>query len=447
VAREGKACAGLAGRDAAYVEEAADFGCVVGGGGEVTDGSKPIQRILNAKPINSNLLIMLHTKTPREQNGRDSFGRYRAQARSAAIAALSILQGKEIDRVYCDLHDDFVVRINEGTSALKYVFYQVKTNGKQNHNWTLNEVLGIKTKKELSNQNPTEIKDSFIGKLLLHTIIFDSHCNGVIFQTNIHCDDNIAELLQDIEGELFSNKYSQLLIDKFNDLYKDHISGILDAAEIKKRLAKLRFETDVQYLKNGEENFEPIARNKVYAFSEIDLGHAETKEILLKLLALVEKKSSGVISQLTQETIEEQAGISIDDLLSILSISKDAYQILLAGGDLSAIRSASIIQRTLLASGAGMEQVSYCSKCKTDWDLWVRKNRHTLSPLDFNTIANKVISLVQAAQQNGNVIGLSNLRVPIKQSVENLKQENLLYDLTEDLILGGIFSELVKGKA
>lgn len=33
--REGKACAGLVGRDTAYAEEAADFGCLVGGGGEV----------------------------------------------------------------------------------------------------------------------------------------------------------------------------------------------------------------------------------------------------------------------------------------------------------------------------------------------------------------------------------------------------------------------------
>ena len=49
---------------------------------------------------------MLETKPAREQNGRDSFSRYRAQARSAAMAALSILEGGNIDRVYCDLHDE-----------------------------------------------------------------------------------------------------------------------------------------------------------------------------------------------------------------------------------------------------------------------------------------------------------------------------------------------------
>lgn len=391
---------------------------------------------------------MLHTKTPREQNGRDSFGRYRAQARAAAIAVLSILQGREIDRVYCDLHDDFVVRKNEGPDAISYIFYQVKTHGKQNHNWTLGQVFGIKTQnKNQGNQNADEIKESFVGKLLLHTVIFDSYCNKVIFQTNIHNDDNIAELLKDIESGDYTNKYTNVLIDKFNDMFPDVILGKLSPDKIKERLAKLSFETDVQYLKDGEENFEPVARSKIYAFSEIDLEHAETKEILLKLLELVERKSSGVISKLTKESIETQAGISIDDLLSILSISKDAYQTLMAGGDLSAIKNASIIQRTLLASGAGMEQVSYCSKCKTDWDLWVRNNRHILSNLDFNTIVNEVSSLLLAAQKNGNAISLSNLRTPIKQLVVVLDQQNLLYDLTEDLLLGGVFSELVKGKA
>lgn len=40
--REGKACAGLARRDAAYAEEAVDFGCVVGGGGEVMEINKTL---------------------------------------------------------------------------------------------------------------------------------------------------------------------------------------------------------------------------------------------------------------------------------------------------------------------------------------------------------------------------------------------------------------------
>lgn len=391
---------------------------------------------------------MIDTKKPREQNGRDSFGRYRAQARSAAIAALSILKGQEIDRVYCDLHDDFVVRKNGEHGDISYIFYQVKTHGKQNHNWTLNEVFGLKTTiKDQSKQSADSIKISFVGKLLLHTVIFDEHCNQVVFQTNIHNDDNVLELLNDIESGSYENKYSKVLIDSFNSLFSDQIPNELTPDEIKNRLAKLKFETDVEYLKDGKDNFEPVARERIYTFSEVDLGHDETKEILMKLLELVEKKSSGIITKLTKESIEQQAGIAIDDLLSILSISRDAYAILIKGGDMKAIRSASIIQRTLLASGAGLDHVEYCSKCKTEWDMWLRKNRHVLPPLDLNTITSKVLLLLLNAKQLGNAVSLINLRLPIKQLLDDLRNENLLHDLTDDLILGGIFSELVRRKA
>lgn len=391
---------------------------------------------------------MIDTKKPREQNGRDSFGRYRAQARSAAIATLSILEGQEIDRVYCDFHDDFVVRKNDGNGDVSYIFYQVKTNGKQNHNWTLNDVFGLKTStKGQSKQSADSIKISFVGKLLLHTVVFGRHCNQVIFQTNIHNDDNVLELLNDIESGKYENKYSKVLLDSFNSLFSDQIPNELTPDEIKNRLSKLRFETDVQYLKDGEENFEPVARERIYTFSEVELGHDEAKGILMKLLELVEKKSSGVITKLTKETIEQQAGIAIDDLLSILSISRDAYTILIKGGDMKAIRSASIIQRTLLAAGAGLDQVEYCSKCKTEWDIWLRKNRHVLPPLDLNTITSKVLLLLLNATQSGNAVSLGNIRLPIKQLLDDLRNENLLHDLTDDLIVGGVFSELVRGKS
>lgn len=134
---------------------------------------------------------MLHTRKPREQDGRDSFSRYRAQVRSAAIASLAILEGQNIDRIYCDLHDDFVVRRKE-ENGFSYTFYQVKTKGKQNHNWSINEIFGLNTRlRNQDKQSPEKIKNSFAGKLLLHTIVFNSYCDSVVFQTNIHNSDEV----------------------------------------------------------------------------------------------------------------------------------------------------------------------------------------------------------------------------------------------------------------
>lgn len=390
---------------------------------------------------------MLEKKKPREQSGRHSFSAYRAQVRSAAMASLSILENNGIDKVYCDLHDDFVIR-KKDDDGYSYVFYQVKTNGKQNYNWTVSELFGLNTKiKVQKKQSTKKIKDSFVGKLLLHTVVFDNYCNSVVFQTNINNGDDVDSIIKDIESGTFQNKFSEVLINRFNQCFPDEIASEFTEDQIKERLSKLKFETDVQHLKKGDDNFEPLARNAIYKYSEVDLGYTETREILMKLLDLVEDKSDGVISKLTKETIEKYAGISIDDLLSILSISKDAYSNLLEGGDSKAIKSASIIQRTLTSAGASLTEVEYISRCKTNWDLWLRKNRHIIIEFDLQSINSKVRKLLNDSIRNDGTLHLATLRTPIKNLMGELESEGLIYDLSLELILGGIFAELVKGKS
>lgn len=389
---------------------------------------------------------MLDTKKAREQNGRDSFSRYRAQVRSAAVASLSILEGANVDRVYCDLHDDFVIR-QKDKNGFTYIFYQVKTKGKQNHNWTINEVFGLNTRlKDQTKQSSDSIKDSFIGKLLLHTIVFDDHCNSVIFQTNVNNSDEVDELLTDIESGTFANKFSKVILERFTECFGD--DGIKYSPEqAKSKLSKLSFESDVSFLKDGDNYFELIVKEKIYEFSEIDLERAEFREILLRLLDLVERKSSGVIKTWNAASIESCAGISIDDLLTILSISKDAYYSLVKGGDRTAIKSASMIQRALKAGGADTSIVMYCSKCKTDWDLWFRNARHVIQELDLLTISEHVGATLKSTVDLQGFLALKNLRMPIKNLLEELEVQGIRFDLTEDLLLGGIFAAFVRGKS
>ncbi|EHK2889915.1 hypothetical protein J7G16_004852, partial [Vibrio parahaemolyticus] len=141
-------------------------------------------------------------------------------------------------------------------------------------------------------------------------------------------------------------------------------------------------------------NYEAIVRQAIYDYSEVDLSYTDNQEIIKKLLELVTKKSSGKIENWTLDSIEEQSGISIDDLLSILSISRDAYLCLKGGGDSSAIKNISIIQRFLKDAGADDSIVEYCSKCKLDWDLWRRNNRHNIFELDLNYVTKKVSELL-----------------------------------------------------
>lgn len=389
---------------------------------------------------------MLDTKKAREQNGRDSFSRYRAQVRSAAVASLSILEGGEVDRVYCDLHDDFVIR-KKDENGFSYIFYQVKTKGKQNHNWTINEIFGLNSKlKDQSKQNSEAIKESFAGKLLLHTIVFDEYCNSVIFQTNANNSDEVEKLLSDIDSGVFANKFTKVILERFNECFGEN-HNTYSTEQIKLKLSKLSFESDVSFLKENNNYFELIVKEKIFEFSEIELERAEFREILLRLLDLVERKSSGVIKTWNADSIESCAGISIDDLLSILSISRDAYYSLLEGGDSSAIKSASMIQRALKASGADMSMVMYCSKCKTDWDLWFRNARHVIQELDLLSISERVSAILSRTVGMQGFLVITKLRLPIKELLAELESQNLRFDLTEDLLLGGIFSALVKGRS
>ncbi len=75
-------------------------------------------------------MVKLHEVDPREQDGRDTLSRYKAQTRAASLASLEILENNTVDRVFCDWHDDFVVRkVIDGKTH--YHFFQVKTKKRQ----------------------------------------------------------------------------------------------------------------------------------------------------------------------------------------------------------------------------------------------------------------------------------------------------------------------------
>ncbi len=88
----------------------------------------------------------LHEVKPREQAGRDTLERYNAQIRAASIACLSILEGKDVKRVYCEFHDDYVIEKNIAND-IHYTFVQVKTKEKLREIWKLRDVFGILKRK------------------------------------------------------------------------------------------------------------------------------------------------------------------------------------------------------------------------------------------------------------------------------------------------------------
>ena len=68
--------------------------------------------------------------------------------------------------------------------------------------------------------------------------------------------------------------------------------------------------------------------------------------------------------------------------------------------------------------------------------------------LDLNYVTKKVSELLNDnLESNGGLININDLRVPIKNLISHLDDEDSLMGLDNNLIVGAIFSEIVKRKS
>lgn len=382
----------------------------------------------------------VHQFKPRETSGRDTIARYQAQFRAAAYECLSILSGNSIDRVYCDYHDDFVTR-SQATGEPIYHFYQVKTKSKRNHQWGMMDVFGLYKKKDTK---PEKIAGSFAGKLLLHTVRFTNCCGNVVLLTNVHFNDDVENIAESLKSADFTTKDVKELIANFNEaLVEDEP---LDDQHIQELLSKLRLVPGVTYIAPHDHNFHALARAAIYKYSEIDLNPTECEEIIHDLVSLVQAKSfSKLISEMSEDKLDDSVGIGIADLLEILSISKGAYDRLLQGGDPKAVKNASIIQRKLSDADATSEMIEFCSDAKVRWDIWYREKRHFLPEYDLNFLMQRLSSVNNMLARDE--ISLQDVDKQIKKLMTDLEGKSVSGSLSKELLLGGVLAALVRGES
>ncbi|EMO5475031.1 DUF4297 domain-containing protein [Pseudomonas aeruginosa] len=101
-----------------------------------------------------------HEVSPRELNGRDTIHRFKAQFKAASLECLALLEDGTIERIFCDYHEDYVVKLVDGGNT-HYRFVQVKTKTKQNHLYNILEIFGIKKKPKSASH---DLLNSFAGK-------------------------------------------------------------------------------------------------------------------------------------------------------------------------------------------------------------------------------------------------------------------------------------------
>lgn len=383
----------------------------------------------------------LHEVAPRENVGRDTIARYQSQFRAAANECLTLLEDGVLDRVYCDYQDDYVSRLNLDGQHI-YNFYQVKTKSKLNHQWSVNDIVGMH--KRAKTADSEKIASSFVGKLLIHTVKFNNSCGKVVFQTNIHFGDDVEALMEAVSSDNDENNHYKLLLDNFNDAFSS--AEPIEDKTIVESLQKLNLESNIAYLTPHDVTFSAIARDAIYKYSEIDLQHSESEEIINNLVSLVERKSfTKLVADIDETDLDEIAGIGLSDMLDILSISKGAYELLKEGGDSKAIKNASIIHRLMSQAGATDEMIEYVSTCKVKWDIWYRDKRHTMLEFDLNFLQGSIGEIASKWAMRKEPMNA------LQQIINDLHDEIVINDISKtldrDLLLGAVFSAVVRNEA
>lgn len=382
---------------------------------------------------------IIHNKIPRENDGRRTIARFRMQFQAAAYAALEILSGKEVDRVYCDYHDDFVVRRTIG-GAVEYHFFQVKTKGKLNQQWTVGEVFAIQKKGALDTEEKLEaIRNSIAGKLFVHTVEFREQCREVTVLSNVHFDEGVHEVISDLSSGFSSKKYISQFIEKLSEIISP--VKLMSAEEVDAARKKMTLHGNVSYIGETLEEFSIAARNAIWKYSEIDLHKHEVDEIAGCLVTLIMNKSCAPISTLSKAGIDLASSVGLDDLLEVLSISTQVYQNLVAGGDSSAIKAASILQRKLKEAGASEQMIENASQAKVSWDVWVRSARHTFPEFTFNVLLEEIDKKCKTWLLSGGDLA------DLEQFIENILGSSTgkkFSTLDVDLLFGAFCASIVR---
>ena len=375
---------------------------------------------------------------PTEDVGRDTISRFDMQFQAAAYAALEILEGNGIDCVYCDYHDDFVVR-RQHSGITSYHFFQVKTKKKLNDQWTLAEIFAYKKRGQKSDATSlAKIRTSFAGKLLIHGIVFDTTCAEVTLLSNVYFNDEVIATVDELRGKTPNCNAAKFLADNFSAIFT--LSSTIETSKVADLLSKLSLRPAVNYIGLDSEVFANATRAAIFKYSEIDLDFYETKELANGLVDLVYRKSKTPLTGVGPGEIASHVGVGLDDLLEVLSISRSAYDALLNGVEGKALKAASVIQRWLKNAGATDAMVEFASQQKVNWDIWHRTARHIYAAFDLALLLDRLDKLFDRWTKSGSDFqSLHALLVEFSSDPFALK-----FDLTRDLIFGAVCAIAVR---
>lgn len=382
---------------------------------------------------------------PRERAGAQTGRKYEYQYERTARAALDLLTDTARHVcVYCDWHDDFV--IETGDPPTRYLFHQVKGRTSSQGPWTFSELFGVSMKKaKAPSKKPATVSEkAVVPRMLLHYANFGDNCAGLAFVTNAGLDPALSEFLETTARSTDVDALPPEARIAFDHVARAYAATnpplAVSATALFAWIRGLRVHTDEGHIESADAALLEIA-DVVFNYSEIELGQRQAKQIAREIVSQVRGKVSHrtTIVPTSDDQLRRDKGIVVNELLSVLSLSAQAYEALKAGAGSDTVKTLSRLQRFCEKHGMQKFIVSI-SQFKASWDVWRTIERHNVSGADFLLLENRANEVLK---------GTLTLERVVAEAKDIAKQFGGVgvTALTPDDVMGLIFSMAAQSEA
>jgi hypothetical protein len=331
---------------------------------------------------------------PRERAGAQTGRKFEYQYERTARATLDLLSDStQHVCVYCDWHDDYVVET--GNPPTRYLFHQVKGRKSSQGAWTFGDFFGVRLKKSKTpaKKAPEVSNEAIVPRMLKHYENFGNNCGGIAFVTNAGLHPDLSGFLEAIGQSPDVASLPPAARIAFDHVARAYASETPPLAaspvDLFTWLKSLVVHTDQGHIEEADAALREIAA-VVFDYSEIDLGQRQAKVIARQIVEQVRRKVShdSTVVPAADEHLRRDKGIVVTELLSVLSLSTDAYKALKAGTSSETVRTLSRLQRFCDKHG-WQSHIVAISEYKARWDIWRTIERHNVSGPDFLLLENR----------------------------------------------------------
>jgi hypothetical protein len=336
---------------------------------------------------------------PRERAGAQTGRKYEYQYERTARAALDLLTDDAKHAcVYCDWHDDYVVET--GQPPTRYVFHQVKGRKSSQGPWKFSEFFGVQIKKSATTaKNPPAVStDAIVPRMLLHHQNFGDSCAGLAFVTNAGLDAALVKFLQAIGNASDVASLPPDVCIAFRHVARGYEATTPPLAssetDLFMWLRGLAVHTDRGQLEDQDAALLELA-DVVVNYSEIELLQRQAKQIARDIVTQVRRRvaHSATVVPASDDQLRRDKGLVVTEILSVLSLSTQAYEQLKAGQGRDTIKTLSRLQRFCQKRGMTDHLVQIC-EFKARWDTWRTTERHFVSSADFMLLEKRTHDLL-----------------------------------------------------